>query len=46
MGLLDLTGAQTVYRVANHAMTERDLPGYALHTASLAGGEMQTARAW
>ncbi|VVP29307.1 HTH-type transcriptional regulator CdhR [Pseudomonas fluorescens] len=43
MGLLDLTGAQTVFWVANHAMTERGLPGYALHTASLTGGEIQTA---
>jgi len=43
MGLLDLTGAQTVFWVANKAMTERGLPGYALHTASLTGGEIQSA---
>jgi transcriptional regulator GlxA family with amidase domain len=42
MGLLDLTGAQTVFWVANKAMTERGLPGYALHTASLTGGTITT----
>ncbi len=43
MGLLDLTGAQTVFWAATKAMTERGLPGYTLHTASLEGGLMQTA---
>ena len=43
MGLLDLTGAQTVFWAATKAMTERGLPGYVMHTASLAGGLMQTA---
>ncbi|TFY93485.1 helix-turn-helix domain-containing protein [Pseudomonas nabeulensis] len=43
MGLLDLTGAQTVFWAATKAMAERGLPGYAMHTASLAGGLMQTA---
>lgn len=42
MGLLDLTGAQTVFWVANKALTERGRPGYALHTASLGGGAIQT----
>ncbi|MGF6098548.1 GlxA family transcriptional regulator [Pseudomonas sp. 18175] len=43
MGLLDLTGAQTVFWAATKAMAERGLQGYAIHTASLAGGLMQTA---
>lgn len=43
MGLLDLTGAQTVFWVANKAMTERGLPGYALNTASITGGDIQSA---
>ncbi|VVP66245.1 hypothetical protein PS918_00327 [Pseudomonas fluorescens] len=43
MGLLDLTGAQTVFFAANNALVERGLPGYALHTASLDGGPIQTA---
>ena len=43
MGLLDLTGAQTVFWAATKAMTERGLPGYRIHTASLDGGLMQTA---
>ena len=43
MGLLDLTGAQTVFWAATKAMAERGLPGYVMHTASLAGGLMQTA---
>ncbi|WP_238962980.1 helix-turn-helix domain-containing protein [Pseudomonas sp. AF32] len=43
MGLLDLTGAQTVFWAATKAMTERGLPGYAMHTASLDGGLMRTA---
>jgi transcriptional regulator GlxA family with amidase domain len=43
MGLLDLTGAQTVFWAASRYMNERGLPGYTLHTASLAGGLMTTA---
>ncbi|SDU92099.1 GlxA family transcriptional regulator [Pseudomonas mucidolens] len=43
MGLLDLTGAQTVFWAATKAMAERGLPGYALHTASLQGGLVPTA---
>ncbi|MCL6701916.1 helix-turn-helix domain-containing protein [Pseudomonas sp. T1.Ur] len=43
MGLLDLTGAQTVFWAATKAMAERGLPGYRMHTASLDGGLMQTA---
>lgn len=43
MGLLDLTGAQTVFWAASKAMVERGLPGYVMHTASLAGGLMPTA---
>lgn len=43
MGLLDLTGAQTVFFAANHGLVERGLPGYALHTASMDGGPVATA---
>ncbi|MGY2258652.1 AraC family transcriptional regulator [Pseudomonas sp. SDO55104_S430] len=43
MGLLDLTGAQTVFYAANHILTESGLPGYTLRTASLDGGPVQTA---
>ena len=43
MGLLDLSGAQTVFWAATKAMAERGLPGYRLHTASLEGGLQQTA---
>ncbi|OPA88642.1 AraC family transcriptional regulator [Pseudomonas fluorescens] len=43
MGLLDLTGAQTVFWAATKAMAERGLPGYVVHTASLTGGLMPTA---
>ena len=43
MGLLDLTGAQTVFWAASKAMAERGLPGYAMHTASLEGGLIPTA---
>ncbi|MDR9750231.1 GlxA family transcriptional regulator [Pseudomonas sp. SZMC_28357] len=43
MGLLDLTGAQTVFWAAGKAMAARGLPGYSLHTGSLDGGLMQTA---
>lgn len=42
MGLLDLTGAQTVFWGANHILVELGLPGYALHTASLDGGSIRT----
>lgn len=43
MGLLDLTGAQTVFWAASKAMAERGLPGYSMHTASLEGGLVATA---
>lgn len=43
MGLLDLTGAQTVFWAASKAMAERGRPGYTLHTASLQGGLITTA---
>jgi transcriptional regulator GlxA family with amidase domain len=43
MGLLDLTGAQTVFWAATHCQLERGLPGYIVHTASLEGGSVQTA---
>jgi len=43
MGLLDLTGAQTVFWAASKAMNERGLAGYELHTASLEGGLIATA---
>lgn len=42
MGLLDLSGAQTVFWAATKAMGERGLPGYQMQTASLEGGLMQT----
>jgi transcriptional regulator GlxA family with amidase domain len=43
VGLLDLTGAQTVFWAATKAMHERGLPGYERLTASLAGGLVGTA---
>ncbi|MGH8386462.1 MAG: GlxA family transcriptional regulator [Pseudomonas sp.] len=43
VGLLDLTGPQTVFWAASRYMNARQLPGYEIHTASLAGGLMQTA---
>jgi transcriptional regulator GlxA family with amidase domain len=43
MGLLDLTGAQTVFWAATRSLIERGLPGYVLQTASLQGGPIQTA---
>ncbi|SDS96386.1 GlxA family transcriptional regulator [Pseudomonas granadensis] len=43
MGLLDLTGAQTVFWSASRIMTLRGLPGYHLYTASLDGGLIATA---
>lgn len=42
MGLLDLSGAQTVFWAASKAMRERNRPGYLLHTASLEGGLIET----
>ncbi|CAI8904227.1 cyclohexyl-isocyanide hydratase [Pseudomonas sp. IT-347P] len=42
MGLLDLTGAQTVFWAATRNLNSLGLPGYALHTASLAGGAVRT----
>ena len=43
MGLLDLTGPQTVFWAASKALKKRGLPVYVLHTASLKGGLTQTA---
>jgi transcriptional regulator GlxA family with amidase domain len=43
MGLLDLTGAQTVFWCATKAMNERGLAGYDRPTASIAGGLTSTA---
>jgi transcriptional regulator GlxA family with amidase domain len=43
VGLLDLTGPQTVFWAATKAMEKRGLPGYTRHIASLEGGLMQTA---
>ncbi|MCL8302210.1 hypothetical protein [Pseudomonas mosselii] len=43
MGLLDLTGAQTVFWAATKARAARGLPGYRLVTASLEGGLVPTA---
>lgn len=43
MGLLDLTGAQTVFWAANKAMAERGLSGYERLTASITGGLVRTA---
>ncbi|WP_016774178.1 GlxA family transcriptional regulator [Pseudomonas sp. R62] len=43
MGLLDLTGAQTVFWAASKAMAERGLAGYTLHTASMEGGLIPSA---
>ncbi|MGE8497903.1 MAG: GlxA family transcriptional regulator [Pseudomonas sp.] len=43
VGLLDLTGAQTVFWAATKAMHQRNLPGYEHLTVSLAGGRVQTA---
>lgn len=42
MGLLDLTGPQTVFWAASRALQQRQLPGYQLHNASLAGGLVET----
>jgi transcriptional regulator GlxA family with amidase domain len=43
MGLLDLTGAQTVFWAATKAMHERGLSGYDRPTASITGGLIPTA---
>src|SRR5690606_35254217 len=42
MGLLDLSGAQTVFWAASKALAQRGLPGYRLLTASLGGGLVST----
>lgn len=43
MGLLDHTCTQTVFYAANLYLTERGLPGYTLHTASMHGEPAPTA---
>jgi transcriptional regulator GlxA family with amidase domain len=43
VGLLDLTGPQTVFWAASKAMQKRGLPGYIRETASLQGGLIETA---
>lgn len=43
VGLLDLTGAQTVFWAATKAMEARGLKGYERCTASLAGGLVRSA---
>lgn len=43
MGLLDLTGAQTVFWAASRYLDSSNLQGYKLQTASLTGGLIQTA---
>jgi len=43
MGLLDLTGAQTVFWAASRYMQERGLPPYDRHTISLNGGLVSSA---
>lgn len=43
VGLLDLTGPQTVFWAADKRMRERGQAGYDRRTASLAGGMMRTA---
>ncbi|MBD9505014.1 helix-turn-helix domain-containing protein [Pseudomonas sp. PDM23] len=42
MGLLDLSGAQTVFWAASKALAQRGLPGYQLLTSSLRGGLVST----
>lgn len=42
MGLLDLTGPQTVFWAASKRMLARGLPPYERHTVSLLGGLVQT----
>src|SRR5690606_4100272 len=43
VGLLDLTGAQTVFWAAGRYRQERGLPGYEVVNVSLDGGLMQSA---
>lgn len=43
MGLLDVTGPQTVFWAASQCMEKRALPGYLRYTASLNGGLVHTA---
>ncbi|RKH80847.1 GlxA family transcriptional regulator [Corallococcus sp. AB045] len=43
MGLLDMTGPQTVFWAASKALAERGWPGYVRHTVSLEGGLVQSA---
>lgn len=43
VGLLDLTGPQTVFWAADKRMRERGLPGYARAVASLHGGMVRSA---
>lgn len=43
VGLLDLTGPQTVFWAASEALARRGLPGYLRHTVSLHGGLIRTA---
>lgn len=43
VGLLDLSGPQTVFWAADRRMRERGLPGYARRVASLQGGMVRSA---
>ncbi|EYF01091.1 GlxA family transcriptional regulator [Chondromyces apiculatus] len=43
MGLLDLTGPQTVFWAASKTLEARGLPGYDRHTVSLEGGLVRSA---
>lgn len=43
MGLLDMTGAQTVFWAASRYMQERGLPPYDRHTVSIEGGLVMSA---
>ena len=43
MGLLDITGPQTVFWSASEAMRRQGRPGYIRHTVSLKGGLVRTA---
>lgn len=43
MGLLDVTGPQTVFWAASESMKRRKLPEYIRYTASLNGGLVPTA---
>ncbi|WP_266180357.1 GlxA family transcriptional regulator [Dyella humicola] len=42
MGLLDISGPQTVFSSANHFLEERGSTGYERHTVSMAGGVVMT----